>query len=67
MMSTCIYNINLQECQDQLKTWPIVQYGGSEAVSMKMLVFFFAVSSFWPSLFNCIDILHSSICIGRSL
>ena len=37
--------ISLEECQDRLKTWLIVQYRVSEAVTME--IHFFAVSTFW--------------------
>ena len=58
-------HISLHRCQDRLKTCLIVQYGVSEAVSMKTPVFLRCLTlSGW---FDCIGILYSSIRVGRSL
>ena len=55
----------IQECQDRLKMCPIVQYGVSEAVSMKMPVFLCCLTlSGW---FYCIGVLYSSIRVGSNL
>ena len=58
-------HISLEECQDRLKTWLLLQYGILEAVSTKMPIFQCCLKL--SGCFVSIGILYSSLRVGSNL